>query len=499
MKRVLIANRGEIALRVLRTLRAMGIESVVVVSEADCSSPAALEADHVVEIGPAPAAESYLDVQKILAAVKESDADGLHPGYGFLSENVALAEALEDAGVTFIGPGTRAIEAMGDKSAARETATAAGVDPVPGHEGADDDDTLRTEAERIGYPLLVKAAMGGGGKGMRRVDEAAGLDEAIRAARREATAAFGDGKLLLERYVERARHVEVQILADRHGTVLPIFERECSLQRRHQKVIEECPSVAVDAALREKMGAAAVRLARAVDYVGAGTVEFLLEDSGAFWFLEMNTRLQVEHPVTECVAGLDLVAWQVRIARGEKLPEDLVAGGPRGHAIEARLYAEDPASGFLPQSGPLLALRWPEGPGIRIDAGFREGQEVTPHYDPMLAKVIASGATREEARQRLIVALRELVVLGLVTNADYLVHLLETEAFREGQTFTRTLDGLGVPDAADPADALLLAAAALSGGTAEGASTGVAGDGDADRFSPFLSVGPLRIVQGDAS
>ncbi len=439
--KVLVANRGEIARRIFRTLREMGLASVAVFSDADRDAPHAAEADEAVCLGPAPSRESYLDPEKVIAAARATGAGAIHPGYGFLAENADFAERCAEEGIVFVGPSAEAIRRMGDKAAAKELAARVGVPVLAGFEVAGlDAGTIARRAGELGYPLLVKATAGGGGKGMRTVHEASTLEEALGAARREAEAAFGDGTLLLERLLERPRHVEIQILGDAHGQVLSLGERDCSVQRRHQKVFEEAPSPAVGVELRRRMGEAAVALAREVGYQGAGTVEFLLDADGAFYFLEMNTRLQVEHPVTEMITGLDLVRWQIEIARGE--PLDLVpeALEIKGHAIEARLYAEDPANDFLPVTGRIALWSVPSLPGLRVDSGVEEGTVVGVHYDPLLAKVIAHGTTREEARRRLHRGLSELAVGGMVTNRDFLLGVLEHEAFRRGEIDTGFLE-----------------------------------------------------------
>jgi geranyl-CoA carboxylase alpha subunit len=436
-EKILIANRGEIACRIIRTARALGFATVAVHSEADAGAPHVALADEARAIGPASAAQSYLDVERILEAARATGADAIHPGYGFLSENAAFARAAAAAGLTFIGPPPRAIEIMGDKAGAKRAMKSTGVPCVPGYEGDEqDDERLIAEARRIGFPVMVKASAGGGGRGMRLVEAADALPSALQRARAEALGAFGADRLILERAVQRARHVEIQVFGDEHGHVIHLGERDCSVQRRHQKVIEEAPSPVVTPALRAAMGAAAVEAARAVGYVGAGTVEFLLDPAGAFYFLEMNTRLQVEHPVTELISGLDLVAWQIRVALGEPLPlaQDEVRFS--GHAIEARLYAEDAAAGFLPATGRLDLWRPAQGDGVRIDSGVATGFEVSPYYDPMLAKVIAFGPTREEARRRLVSALERSVAFGITTNADFLVDLLQRPDFVEGAATT---------------------------------------------------------------
>ena len=469
MKKVLVANRGEIAVRILRACRELDIATVAVHSDVDGSALHVALADSAVCIGPAPPRESYLSIEALLDAARRSGADAIHPGYGFLSENAEFAEAVAAAGLTFIGPPAEVIRIMGDKVASRDRMREAGVPLAPGTEGAGlgDVPALVAAAREIPFPVIVKAAGGGGGKGMRVVRDPDELAGAIESASREAVSAFGNGTVYVERFLEHPRHVEVQVLADTHGSVVHLFERECSIQRRHQKLIEESPSPVVDPELRLRMGEAAVRVAEAVDYVSAGTVEFLFDESGEFYFLEMNTRIQVEHPVTEMVVGLDLVAWQIRIARGERLSfgqEDL---RQRGHAIEARLYAEDAAHGFMPSAGRITRLIDPGGPGVRVDEGVIEGGEVSTHYDPILSKVVAWGEDRESARRRLVEALRTTVILGIRNSVAYLIDVLEHEAFRRGEmdtTFlTRHADELGLDsEAHDPAEADLdLIAAAL--------------------------------------
>jgi len=471
LARVLIANRGEIALRVMRTLRRMGVEGVAVYSDADADAPHVRAADRAVRLGPAPARESYLSIERVLAAARAVGADAIHPGYGFLSERAAFARACAEAGLTFVGPSPEAMALLGDKVAAKQAAEAAGVPVVPGlsagADGALSDDEIVAWAGGERLPLLLKAAAGGGGKGMRVVRSLAELPEAIGAARREAHAAFGDDRLLVERYLEHSRHIEVQVIADAHGAALHLGERECSLQRRHQKVIEEAPSPVVSAELRARMGEAACALARAAGYVGAGTVELIAErdEPSSFYFLEVNARLQVEHPVTELVTGLDLVELQLRVAAGESLPfgqDDVTLSG---HAVEARVYAEDPAGGFLPSTGRVVAYRSPAGPGVRVDSGIEEGSEVSAHYDPLLAKVIASGADRAEALGRLERALAELRVVGPTTNAPWLRALLAREEVRAGELDTALIERLGEAVAAPaPAEDLPgLAVVALLG------------------------------------
>ncbi|MGQ0840288.1 acetyl/propionyl/methylcrotonyl-CoA carboxylase subunit alpha [Actinokineospora sp.] len=440
---VLIANRGEIAVRVITTLRRLRIRSIAVYSDADADARHVREADLAVHIGPAAARESYLSIERILAAARETGAEAVHPGYGFLSENVEFARACAGAGLVFIGPPAAAIDAMGDKIRAKLTVMGAGVPVVPGRtEPGMSDDALVSAADEIGYPVLLKPSAGGGGKGMRLVEEPAGLRAAIESARREARGSFGDETLLIERFVLRPRHIEIQVLADSHGTVIHLGERECSLQRRHQKIIEEAPSPLLDAATRERMGKAAVDAAKAVDYAGAGTVEFIVsaDRPDEFFFMEMNTRLQVEHPVTEQVTGLDLVEQQVRVAAGEPLAlkqSDVVL---RGHAVEARVYAEDPATGFLPTGGRVLDVRQSTADWSRVDSGLRAGSVVGSDYDPMLAKVITWGADRAEALGRLSDALADTAVLGLGTNVAFLRALLADEDVRAGRLDTQLVE-----------------------------------------------------------
>jgi acetyl-CoA carboxylase biotin carboxylase subunit len=431
--KVLIANRGEIALRVIRACRELGVRSVAVYSDADARAPHVRAADEAVHIGPAPSAESYLKGDRIVEAALRVGAEAIHPGYGFLSEREWFARAVRDAGLVFIGPPAEAIAAMGSKTAARQLAIAAGVPVVPGTtEPLRDEADARAVAERFGYPVLLKAAAGGGGKGMRVVREAASLGSSLDTARREAKAAFGDDAVYVEKYIVGPRHVEIQVLGDTHGTMLSLNERECSVQRRHQKMIEEAPSVAVTPELRRRMGETAVRAASAAGYVNAGTCEFLLDADGDFYFLEMNTRLQVEHPVTELVTGLDLVQWQLRVAAGERLPfrqEEIV---PRGWAMECRITSEDPANGFLPSTGRVRYLHLPSGPGVRWDGGIESGSEITLHYDPMLAKLIVWAPTRELAIARMHRALSELVIEGVETSRDFHLRVMKDDEFRRG-------------------------------------------------------------------
>lgn len=438
--KLLIANRGEIAVRIARTARDMGYRTVAVYSDADRDAPHVLAADEAVRIGPPPVAESYLNMSALLDAAHRSGAEAIHPGYGFLSENAAFAQACLDAGLIFVGPSPRAMALMGNKSQARACAIKAGVPCAPGYEGERQDaDFLLAEAQRIGFPVMIKAAAGGGGRGMRQVTVAAEFVALLAEAQAEAQSAFGSGQVLLEKALTEVRHVEVQVFGDSHGNLIHLGERDCSIQRRNQKVVEEAPSPVVDAALRERMGAAAVAVAKAVDYVGAGTVEFLLTADGNFYFMEMNTRLQVEHPVTELVTGIDLVAWQLRVAAGEPLPLSQERIALRGHAIEARLYAEDPRHDYRPCTGRVMRWQPAEGAGIRIDSGIREGQDIGAHYDAMLAKLIAHGRGREEARRRLLRAIEETHVLGVITNRDFLAAILRDSLFVAGGATTAFL------------------------------------------------------------
>ncbi|MEU1551808.1 biotin carboxylase N-terminal domain-containing protein [Streptomyces scabiei] len=478
---VLVANRGEIAVRVIRTLRALGVRSVAVFSDADADARHVREADTAVRIGPAPASESYLSAERLLAAAARTGAQAVHPGYGFLAENAAFARACADAGLVFIGPPADAIALMGDKIRAKETVRAAGVPVVPGSSGSGlTDGELADAAREIGMPVLLKPSAGGGGKGMRLVREAGLLAEEIAAARREARASFGDDTLLVERWIDRPRHIEIQVLADGHGGVVHLGERECSLQRRHQKIIEEAPSVLLDEATRAAMGEAAVQAARSCGYSGAGTVEFIVPggDPSAYYFMEMNTRLQVEHPVTELVTGVDLVEWQLRVAAGERLAfgqEDITL---TGHAVEARICAEDPSRGFLPSGGTILRLREPQGDGVRTDSGLTEGTEVGSLYDPMLSKVIAYGPDRPTALRRLRAALAGTVTLGVQTNAGFLRRLLAHPAVVAGELDTGLVEreaGELVPrevPAEVHAAAALLRQAALTPARGDGSGDG---------------------------
>ncbi|MGD8346593.1 MAG: acetyl/propionyl/methylcrotonyl-CoA carboxylase subunit alpha [Lysobacterales bacterium] len=441
-KKILVANRGEIACRVIRTARRMGIGTVAVYSEADRDALHVALADEAVRLGPPRPADSYLRGDRVIEACRKTGAEAVHPGYGFLSENAAFAELCSQNGVTFIGPEPSAIRAMGSKSAAKSIMQAAGVPLVPGFHGDNaPDEKLRSAADEIGYPVLIKAAAGGGGKGMRLVRNAAEFDAALDSARREALAGFGDDLMLVEKYLEHPRHVEIQVFCDTRGNAVYLFERDCSIQRRHQKIIEEAPAPGVSAELRSAMGEAALRAARAIDYVGAGTVEFLLDGGGAFYFMEMNTRLQVEHPVTEMVTGLDLVEWQIRVASGEALPLGQDELELRGHAIEARIYAEDPAAGFLPASGRLTFLEAPvEDRHVRVDSGVLQGDEVSVFYDPMIAKLVAWDEDRERALARLARALSEYRISGPRTNLSFLYNLVSSEPYRQGRVDTHFVE-----------------------------------------------------------
>jgi acetyl-CoA carboxylase biotin carboxylase subunit len=489
IRRLLIANRGEIALRIIRACRELGIETVAVYSDADARAPHVQAADDAEHLGAGPAVESYLDVVKVLAAARQAGADAVHPGYGFLSERAPFARACEEAGLIFVGPPATAIERMGSKIGARQIMEQAGVPVVPGETPSDQSDqALVASVAAIGFPALIKPSAGGGGIGMKVVRQQAEVLDAIQRARREAQAAFGDSTLYVERLVERPRHVEIQVFGDRHGNVVHLFERECSIQRRHQKTIEESPCRALSPAVRQRMGAAAVAAARAAGYVNAGTVEFLLEGDGdhaAFYFLEMNTRLQVEHPVTELVTGVDLVHAQLLVASGEPLPWTQAELSQRGHAIECRIYAEDPAQDFLPQAGTLLMYREPAGPGIRVDAGVVEGSEISVFYDPMLAKLIVSAETREAAIARAVAALSRYIVLGIRTNIPFLLNILRDPRFRAGDVHTGYLDAEGAGlRAADDGDVPEAAVAASAYHDAHSASA-PATRGGSVRHDPF--------------
>jgi 3-methylcrotonyl-CoA carboxylase alpha subunit len=490
-RKVLVANRGEIAVRVIRTCRVLGIPTVAVYSEADRTSRHVREADEAVAIGPAEARLSYLSIDRVLAAAREAGADAVHPGYGFLSQNGDFADAVRDAGLVFVGPPGDVHRQMGDKKASRRLMAAAGVPVLAGYDGDEQaDDRLLAEARRVGWPLMLKPSRGGGGKGMRVVRGEAGFLAALAGSRREAKAAFGDDAMVLERFVERPRHVEVQVMADGEGRVVHLGERECSVQRRHQKVVEETPSPALTPAQREALCAAGVGAARAAGYVNAGTVEFLLSPDGTFSFLEMNTRLQVEHPVTEAVTGLDLVRLQLEVAAGRPLPLAQEDVAHRGYALECRLYAEDPQRDDLPSPGRVLHLSEPEGPGIRVDSGLDTGSEVTVHYDPLLSKIVTWGQGRQEAIERMRDALRRTIVLGVVTNLARLRAIVEHPAFAAGELHTGFLEehlSELTPSPCPPPEAIAAVVAAL----------GLARDGGARvrrvAPDPWADLGPWRL------
>ncbi len=491
MKRVLVANRGEIAVRILRTCREMGLATVAVYSDADAQAAHVLAADQAVHLGPADPLASYLDIDRIIQAARDTGADAIHPGYGFLAENPQLAEACADADIVFIGPAAGVIRDLGDKCVARRIMMEAGVPVIPGTEEPSTDlDILAREAMRLGYPVLLKAAGGGGGKGMRRVDGPEALEEAFAAATSEAAAAFGDDRVFLERCLVAPRHVEFQILGDSHGAVIHLFERECSVQRRHQKIIEETPSPGLTPAVREAMGAAAVAAAKAAGYVNAGTVEFLLDEDGSFYFLEVNTRLQVEHPITEETTGLDLVRKQLEIAAGAPLGLVQEEIQPRGHAIECRIYAEDPAAGFLPAPGTIRAYQPPAGPGVRLDDGVYEGFEVPVEYDPILGKLIVHAPDREAARLRMIRALETYAILGIETTIPFLRDVLASAPFAAGDTRTDFIDRHFSGWSQDPSGAELAIAVARIERSLERA------DADAPaaaRPTPWQTLGPWRL------
>lgn len=497
--KILIANRGEIAIRIMRACRELGIKTVAVYSEADAHAQHVQFANEAVFIGNAAPKESYLNQDVLIRAALDSKADAVHPGYGFLSENASFAAAVESANLTFIGPSADSIRAMGDKAESKILMKKAGVPTVPGYEGLEAFEDFQKAADEIGYPVLVKAAAGGGGKGMRVVSSQGELKEAIELARRESLNAFGDDRLLIEKYLADAHHIEIQVFGDQHGNLLHLFERECSVQRRHQKIIEESPSPLLTPELRAKMGEAAVNAAKAVNYYNAGTVEFIFDPIlSSFFFLEMNTRLQVEHPVTELVTGLDLVHWQIRIAAGEKFPfiqEDL---HQHGHAIECRVYAEDPATGFLPSTGKLLQFIQPQGPGIRVDSGFAVGDDVTHFYDPLLAKLIVHAGSREDAIQRMKNALCDFIVHGVVTNIDFMQTVLQTDDFKHGKVSTRWVEknleaGGLLPEMQEPAPALhRLIAAALADVLFVGGKAQPAVSNETDPFNPWKQTGNYR-------
>jgi len=507
-KKILVANRGEIAVRVIRACQELSIPTVAVFSDVDRGGLPVQMADEAVHIGPPSPLESYLNVQKIVETAQNIGADAIHPGYGFLAENHLFANEVLKAGMTFIGPPAEAIRLMGNKVESRARMIDSGVPVTPGSALPPDDvDGFMQEAENIGYPVLVKAAAGGGGKGMRVVNSSKELRQSLESAQREAGSAFGDSTVYLEKYIERPRHVEFQILADEHGNVVHLFERECSIQRRHQKIVEETPSVALTPELREKMGATAVQSAQAVGYTNAGTVEFLLDPTGNFYFLEMNTRIQVEHPVTEFVTGIDLVQWQIRIAAGEALSFRQQDLQQTGHSIECRIYAEDPSNNFMPSPGVILFSREASGPGVRNDSAIFSGYEVTTHYDPILSKLITWGENREHARNRMIIALEEMVVLGIQTTTEYLSELLQHQAFIDGQTYTdfiptnmagwlkeKSMDEQSPEQRTAPLS--VLAAAGLDTMNPDNNRAGRGGDGvdhGAKHLSPWQQVGNWQV------
>jgi len=497
-RKVLVANRGEIAVRVIRACREMGIASVAVFSEADAAALHVRLADEAVPLGPPPAVESYLHMDKIVAAARATGAEAVHPGYGFLAENSAFARRCEKEGLVFIGPNSAALELVGDKVRARQTMEKAGVPTVPGMKSCSASaEEFRAAARALGYPVMVKASAGGGGKGMRIVTDDGGLAPALEAGRREAKSAFGDDSVYLEKYIEEPRHVEFQVLADNHGRTVHLFERECSIQRRHQKILEESPSPALDAKLRREMGETAVRAMRAAGYNNAGTVEFLLDKDGHFYFLEVNARLQVEHPVTELVTGVDLVRQQILIASGADLPfrqEDLAQ---RGHAIECRIYAEDPGANFLPSAGRIVLLREPTGPGVRFDSGVFEGFEVPVFYDPILAKLIVWAEDREAARRRMAAALQDCVILGIHTTAGFLGDVVGHPEFRAGRATTSFIGkhfaSWGTGEGEDERKRLALAAAAFEALSPGAAPGGAAEPGrKKDTATPWTTLGHWR-------
>jgi len=495
-KKILIANRGEIAIRIMRACKELGIQAVAVYSDADKNALHVGYADEAIHIGDSAPKESYLNGDKLIGAALDSSADAIHPGYGFLSENASFAEKVASAKLTFIGPSADSIRAMGNKAESKVRMKQAGVPTVPGDEGLEREEDFANAAKEIGYPILVKAAAGGGGKGMRVVNTESELNEGIESARREALNAFGDERLLIEKYVPNAHHVEFQVFGDQHGNLLHLFERECSVQRRHQKIIEETPSPLLTPELREEMGEAAVAAAKAVGYYNAGTVEFIVDpDTLNFYFLEMNTRLQVEHPVTELVAGLDLVHWQIRIAAGEPFPFTQSHFTQRGHAIECRLYAEDPANGFLPSTGKLLQYIEPCGPGIRVDSGFTAGSEVTHFYDPLLAKLIVHAENREAAIQRMQAALRDFVIHGVVTNIDFLQTVLSHPDFANGQVTTRWVENNleSLMESRQQAFRLHIIAAALADLTIANRQSKIENQNEPDPYSPWKTPSGFRI------
>ena len=498
-KKILIANRGEIAIRIIKACQELGIKTIAIYSDVDVKAPHVLLADEAVNLGDPTPVESYLNIPKIIKIAQEKKAEAIHPGYGFLAENPDFAETCNKAGIKFIGPTPEVISLMGDKIAAKKTMEQAGVPIIPGYHGSDqDNDSLVREGKKIGFPLLVKAAAGGGGKGMRIVKSEDALLESIESAKRESKSAFGNDTVFLEKYLEKPHHIEFQILADEHGNIIHLFERECSIQRRHQKIIEESPSPIVTSKLREKMGNAAVTAAKAVGYTNAGTIEFMVDESLNYYFMEMNTRLQVEHPVTEMTTGIDLAKWQLRIASGEKLTltqKDLIQ---RGHAIECRIYAEDPKNGFLPSVGTLLKVEEPTGPNIRVDSGITTGNNVSPYYDPMLSKLITYAENRKDCINKMIWALSHYVVLGVTSNISFLKKVFEHTEFQKGNITTQFIDmyfkDWTVSTEALPVDALISLAVYDS---MHSKKEEIVRYKEADPHSPWKHVGRWRVSGGE--
>ena len=494
-KKILVANRSEIAVRVINACRTLGIPTVAVYSEADNQAKHRFHADESVLIGPPAPNESYLAIDKLIDAAKQTGAEAVHPGYGFLAENPVFAQKCADAGLTFIGPSPEAIELMGNKVASRVKMDESGIPLIPGMKDAEGDlDTFKKAAEKAGYPVLIKAAAGGGGKGMRVVQTPDGLEEAIEGARREALSAFGDGTVYLEKYIANPRHVEFQVLADNHGNAVHLFERECSIQRRHQKIIEETPSVALDDDLRGRMGADAVKVALAAGYTNAGTVEFLVDESGGYYFLEMNTRVQVEHPITEMVVGVDLVVEQIKVAAGLPLSDAMKNLTQRGHAIECRIYAEDGENNFMPSTGTIVHYSEPVGPGIRVDSGVMEGSEITIDYDPIMAKLIVHGPDRNAAIGKMISALHDYKILGVKTSKKFMVDVLNHREFVEGRTYTSFIEEHMADRAVDLDEikGLAAAVATVAAQTRQAAPVGAA-EGTAVMPSPWQSLGQWQI------
>ena len=491
--KILIANRGEIAIRIMRACQELDIRTVGVYSDVDAQSEHVRIADQAVLLGSAAPAESYINIDKLIAAAKQTGAQAIHPGYGFLSENAGFAEAVTTAGLTFIGPDANAIRAMGDKVESKISMKAAGVPTIPGREGLSTLEEYNEAGAQLGFPVLVKAAAGGGGKGLRVVHSATEMAEAVTSARREALNAFGDDRLLLEKFIEQAHHIEFQVLGDQYGNLLHLFERECSLQRRHQKIIEESPSPMLDQDLRVRMGQAALHAAQAVNYTNAGTVEFILDpQTRNFYFLEMNTRLQVEHPLTEMVTGLDLVQWQIKIAAGQPLTFSQAGLTQRGHAIECRLYAEDASNGFLPATGQILALVEPVGPGIRLDSGIALGSQISHYYDPLLAKLIVYGEQRPAAIRRMQLALRQMVIHGITTNLDFLQAVLAHPDYQAGSVSTHWVESVFCdwkPSAEIPFEALIAATLAENTQAASPAGASLA---ERDPYSPWKVASQFR-------